>query len=289
MGGPENIASLLANDYLPEHTPIIFLGTSNRVLDFIHQTDEKRLKDYLELPVTNQLFQMAKTDDSELSVLILQIIFLYSINKTTGLEFGDFILNEMAARLTETIGSTATCYRFSSGDFVVLLPGIDLQKSCSVAEKIRKFCSEKPYTDGKHTISITISAGVASLKNHKPGNHGEVICMAETVLYIAKAEGRNRLQIYNPLNDSKEFSPKESLRFLKENLSRSLDKTRVSAFASLQLLAKNIEELKKEAEKILDPYLILHILAVIKKKSLFNLDTDFLDQAQLDLLKTFPK
>lgn len=486
MGGPEQIASLLANDYLPEHTPILYLGTSDIVPDFIQQADEKRLIDYLELPVTNQLFlhrvsllkkfqkigsehyshrttlsqqlnilstrdgltglfnrryltirlmqllQMAKTDDSELSLLILNIDFLNSINKTTGMEFGDFILNEMAARLTETIDSTATCYRFSSEDFIVLLPGIDLQKSCSVAEKIRTVCSEKPYTDGKHTISITISAGVASFKDHRPDNHDEIICMAETALFIAKAEGRNRLQVYHPLNDSKEFSPKKSLGFLKENLSRILDKTRASAIASLQLLAKNIEgsvhqahitnvsnymallgehiglpeqhtktfqnsitlynsfrfllhndllskpgkltskerktiedlpfklleltemfdyfseernillghserydgtgyplglkgdeislgariftivdslaamsserpyrkklsppeiieELKKEAGKQFDPYLVLQILAVIKKKNLLNLDTDFLDQAQLDLLKTFPK
>jgi len=432
MGGPEQIASLLANDYLPEHySPRTTLSQQLNILSTRDGLTGLFNRRYLTIRLM-QLLQMAKTDDSELSLLILNIDFFNSINKTAGLEFGDLILNKMAARLTETIDSTATCYRFSSEDFIVLLPGIDLQKSCYVAEKIRKVCSEKPYADGKHSISITISAGVASLKDHKPDNHDEIICMAETALYIAKAEGRNRLQVYHPLYDSKEFFPQRSLGFLKENLSRILDKTRASAIASLQLLAKNIEgsahqahithvsnymallgehvglpeqqtktfqnsitlyysfrfllhndllskpgkltgkerktiedlpfnlleltemfdyfseersillghterydgtgyplglkgdeislgariftivdslaamsserpyreklsppeiieEFKKEAGKQFDPYLVLQILAVIKKKGLLNLDTDFLDQAQLDLLKTFPK
>ncbi|MCP4340791.1 MAG: diguanylate cyclase [Desulfobulbaceae bacterium] len=379
-----------------------------------------------------QTFQMAQADGGDLSLLILNIDFFNTINKTTGLEFGDFILNELAARLTETTEATATCYRFSGEDFVVLLPGAGLKHACAVADQIRKVCSEKPFTDGKHTISITISVGIASLKDHTPDNHDEIICMAEAALFMAKAEGRNRFQAYSPHNGPEEFSPKKSLAFLKEDLNRILEKTRNSAIASLQLLAKNIagsehqahianvshfvallgehiglpeqhtrtfqnsitlynsfrfllhndllskpgkltseerktiedlpfklneltemfdyfaeernillghserydgtgyplglkgdeislgarifnivdslaamsserpyrrklsppeiiEELKKEAGKQFDPYLVLQILAVIKKNDLFNLDAEFLDRSQQDLLNTFPK
>lgn len=379
-----------------------------------------------------EILQIARTEGDELSLLLLNIDYFNSINKTYGLEFGDSILNEMAARLTETTDTTATSYRFSGEDFVVLLPGADLQHARAAAAKIRKVCSGKPFTDGKNTISITISVGIASLKDHKPDNHDEFICMAETALFMAKAEGRNRLQVYIPHNDSKELSPQKSLAFLKENLSRILEKTRASAIASLQLLAKNIagsehqahiakvshfvamlgeqlglteqhtrtfqnsitlynsfcfilhndllskpgrltseerktiedlpfklneltdmfdyfaeernvllghserydgtgyplglkgeeiplgarifnivdslaamsserpyrrklsppeiiEELKEEAGKQFDPYLVLQILAVIKKNNLFNLDTCLLDRTQEDLLNTFPE
>ncbi len=188
----------------------------------------------------SQNLQTAQKDGRELSLLILNIDYFNSINKSFGLKFGDSILNEMAARLTETTHSTGTCYRFSGEDFVVLLPGTDLQSGLVAAEKIRESCSGKPFTDGKNTISITISAGLASLKEHQPDNHDEFICMAETALFKAKAEGRNRLQIYLPHSASEEFSHQKSLEFLKENLNRILEKTRVSAIASLQLLAKNI-------------------------------------------------
>jgi diguanylate cyclase (GGDEF)-like protein len=193
--------------------------------------------------LTNQLTQVLKTaqaEGSELSLLLLNIDYFNSINKASGLEFGDAILNQLAARLTETTDSTATCYRFSGEDFVVLLPGADLQHALTAAAKIRKVCSEKPFTDGKNAIYLTISVGIASLKDHQPDNHNEFICMAETALFTAKAEGRNRFQVYIPHTDPKELSPQRSLAFLKENLDRILEKTKTSAIASLQLLAKNI-------------------------------------------------
>ncbi|MGB3209847.1 MAG: diguanylate cyclase [Desulforhopalus sp.] len=193
--------------------------------------------------LTNRLMQILRitqADDGDLSLLLLNIDYFNSINKNSGLDFGDFILNEMAARLTETTDSTATCYRFSGEDFVVVLPDTDLQQASAMATKIQKACSGKPFTDGKNTISITISIGIASLKDHKPDNHDEFIYMAETALFLAKAEGRNRLQVYLSHDDSQDLSPQRSLSFLKENLNRILDKTRTSAIASLQLLAKNI-------------------------------------------------
>jgi diguanylate cyclase (GGDEF)-like protein len=187
-----------------------------------------------------QVLQLAQTEGSELSLLILNIDYFNTINKTTGLEFGDAILNEMAARLTESNDSTATCYRFSGEDFVVLLPGADLQQACKAAAKVLRVCSEKPFTDGKHSISLTISAGIASLQDHKPDNHDQFICMAETALFMAKAEGRNRFRVYRPHNDPKELSRHGSLTVLRENLRRILEKTKASAIASLQLLAKNV-------------------------------------------------
>jgi diguanylate cyclase (GGDEF)-like protein len=194
-----------------------------------------------------QVLKIARKEKSELSLLILNIDYFNSINKTSGLEFGDSILNEMAARITETAQDKATCYRFSGEDFVVLLPETDLQHARTVAAKLSKVCSEKPFTDGDETISLTISIGIASLKDHQPANHNEFICMAENALFMAKAEGRNRIQVYIPQNDPTELSPQKSLTLLKENLNRILEKTKTSAIASLQLLAKNIAGTEHQA------------------------------------------
>ncbi len=300
-GFPEHFESLLGNSFLPEYTPILYLGTDDSIPLSIRQHGTNRLIDYLALPVSNQIFlhrvsflsqvqkigsehyihrttlsqqlnllstrdgltglfnrrhltnhltkiiKTAQSDGTDLSLLLLNIDFFYSINKTWGLEFGDAILNEMAARLTETTDNTATCYRFSGEDFVVLLPGADIQHALTIASKIRKVCSEKSFTDGKNAISLTISVGVASLMEHKPDNHNEFICMAETALFLAKAEGRNRIQVYLPRNDPQELSPQRSLEFLKEHLNRILEKTKTSAIASVQLLAKNIAGTEHQA------------------------------------------
>jgi HD-GYP domain-containing protein (c-di-GMP phosphodiesterase class II) len=53
--------------------------------------------------------------------------------------------------------------------------------------------------------------------------------------------------------------------------------------------AEIIEELKKEAGKQFDPYLVLQVLEVIKKNNLFDVDPNFLDRSRQDLVNTFPK
>jgi len=192
---------------------------------------------------TNRLtpmVQIAQAEHHDLSLLLLNIDYFSSINKASGLEFGDAILNELAARLTQTIDQEATCYRFSGEDFVILLPGADLQQACATAAKIRQVCAEKPFTDGSTSTSLTISVGIASLQDHLPDNDNAFICMAETALFMAKAEGRNRLQVYIPHHDPKEISLENSLACLRDNLHRILEKTKTSALASLQLLAQNV-------------------------------------------------
>lgn len=187
-----------------------------------------------------QLFQSAKATGENLSLLLLNIDYFSTINKTWGLEFGDTILNELGARLTETTDKTASCYRFSGEEFMILLPGATLQESRKTALKLRDTCSEKPFTDGRGTINLTISVGIASVKEHQPEDYNELISMTEAALFMAKAEGRNRVQIYLPKNERQDFSSERSLAFLKENLNRILEKTKSSAIDSLQLLAKNI-------------------------------------------------
>ena len=75
---------------------------------------------------------------------MFNIDFFNKVNKTIGLQFGDFILNEMAARLTIASRDGDSCYRFSGEDFVVLMPGADLDEPEKSPEKIRRACSEKP-------------------------------------------------------------------------------------------------------------------------------------------------
>lgn len=187
------------------------------------------------------LMATAQTTGKDLSLLLFNIDFFNKVNKVSGQQFGDFILNEMSARLTSTTREVDTsCYRFSGEDFVVLMPGTPLAEACNMAEKIRKSCSGKPFTFGRKIQHITVSLGVVSLQDHKPVSHDDFITMAETALFVAKAQGRNRLQIFNPTPCPGEISPRRSLAFLKETMYRIMENTRNSAVASVQLLAKNV-------------------------------------------------
>lgn len=187
-----------------------------------------------------QVMEKSKNSGEDLTLLLFNIDFFNTVNKTSGQKYGDFILNEMAARLTTTVRPTDTCYRFSGEDFVILMPGTGLDQARKIAEKIRRACCEKPFIHGQICQSITISTGLASLQTHSPTSHDEFINMAETALFLAKARGRNRLQIFNPVSCPGQFSPRKSMAFLKDSLQHILEKTRNSAIASVQLLAKSV-------------------------------------------------
>lgn len=187
-----------------------------------------------------QEMERAKTTDKDLSLLFLNIDFFNTINQTSGLQYGDFILNKMAARLTTSSRKKDTCYRFSGEDFIVLMPGTSLDEAKKAAEKIRRACAEKPFTRGLTSQNITVSMGLASLLTHNPTSHDDFIHMAETALFMAKARGRNRLQIFKSLSSPSQLTPRKSMVFLKDSLQRIMERTRNSTIASVQLLAKNI-------------------------------------------------
>lgn len=181
----------------------------------------------------------ARETGRDMSLLILDIDYFRELNKNHGHSFGDFVLNEMSARLTRTTREEDTCFRFSGEDFVVLMPGADVQQAQETAEKLRIACASKTFDNGTIKKHITVSIGIASSNRHHPDTPDEFLTMAETAMFMAKAEGRNRVCLFTPL-EANRFSAEKNLASLKVTISRILDKTRNSAIASLQLLAKDM-------------------------------------------------
>lgn len=188
--------------------------------------------------LTDEFFK-AREEGSELSLIILDIDYFNEINKSAGHNFGDFVLNEISARLTKATRKEDICFRFSGEDFVILMPRADLPQALKTAEKLRLACASKPFSNGTTKKHITVSIGIASYRKHHPDNQDEFLSMTETALYMAKAEGRNRCNIFSPL-EANRYSAEKNLASLKVTISRILDKTRNSAISSLQLLAKDL-------------------------------------------------
>ena len=146
--------------------------------------------------VLQKEFQRAKRYEIELTLLLLDIDHLKKINRTSGQLYGDFILNEIAARLTNNTRDSDFCFRFGGGAFIVLLPQTNIHKGRQTAEKLRNCCAAKPFNNGQDSRQITVSIGIASLLESCPETPEQLINMADTAMYQAKEEGRNRLKAY---------------------------------------------------------------------------------------------
>ncbi len=145
-------------------------------------------------------FHSAREYGKEFCLLLLDIDHFKDINRRYGHLYGDYVLNEIAARLTSNTRSSDLCFRFGGGNFIVLLPNINIQNGCHTAEKLKSCCIAKKFDNGHNNHLITISIGVASIIESSPETPDQLINMADMAMCQAKAEGRNRIKAY-PFED----------------------------------------------------------------------------------------
>ena len=145
----------------------------------------------------NQLeIQLANADarGSPLSILTLDVDFFKPINDTHGHDVGDRVLKELARRLKEQVRTIDLCCRIGGEEFLIMLPGTQIQVGFTVAERLRRIIASVPFDVGASSgpLAITVSIGVAGYES--TGDTSEIILKrADDALYKAKRSGRNRV------------------------------------------------------------------------------------------------
>ncbi len=136
------------------------------------------------------------------AVLFIDLDHFKTINDGLGHSVGDELLMQVATRLLDTLREGDTVTRIGGDEFVVLLPAIgndedDIsQHASTVAEKLR-LCINQPYELNGLTYQLTASIGIALLK-HDIADCDEIMKHADTAMYAAKTQGRNRVCFYQP-------------------------------------------------------------------------------------------
>jgi HPt (histidine-containing phosphotransfer) domain-containing protein len=93
----------------------------------------------------------------------------------------------------------------------VLLPGCELRAGAVVAERLRKCFSDSPFQVDKLAIDVTASFGVVC--SSQPHSSLEMLVdAADSALYRAKANGRNRIELAKPSSSRPPGSTRMSLR-----------------------------------------------------------------------------
>jgi len=142
---------------------------------------------------------------SPLSLILIDIDYFKRYNDTYGHLAGDECLQKVSHALKQCLQRPAdTAFRYGGEELAVLLPGTDTKGALLVAEKIQQTTRtlEIAHT-GSPTAHITISIGVHGFiptqEEHGPGY---LIQAADKALYLAKANGRNRVCTYDEASPS---------------------------------------------------------------------------------------
>ena len=136
--------------------------------------------------------QMArvKRHGEKLSVVIIDVDKFKSVNDTYGHQVGDQVLQNVAMVLGETVRESDFVGRWGGEEFMVLCPATRLADAGTVAEKLRAAIAAHDFpVVGQKTASF----GVAELAAGETLEHA--VERADTALYRAKENGRNRVEV----------------------------------------------------------------------------------------------
>lgn len=138
--------------------------------------------------ISERFFKLARRKDVALSIIMLDIDHFKKVNDTYGHIVGDEILKFLVKIVNNEIRDSDVFARYGGEEFIILLPDTELEGAVKTAQKIRKVFESTSYK-GDVEVSITVSFGVAQMKNEKIFNN--LIIRADKALYQAKEGGRN--------------------------------------------------------------------------------------------------
>lgn len=158
----------------------------------------------------NALYNHCKSayrHQTELSLLMVDADHFKAINDTYGHPFGDLVLKRLATAISETVRRpNDVSARFGGEEFVILLPQTNLSQSVRVAENIRAQIAALTLEAEDNIVTITVSIGVVSSVPRTSEEGSALLAAADRALYIAKENGRNRVQAINALLEDKSLS-----------------------------------------------------------------------------------
>jgi two-component system CheB/CheR fusion protein len=136
----------------------------------------------------------ARRSQSRVALLFIDLDNFKTINDTLGHDTGDELLKEAASRLRHAVRDVDTLARLGGDEFTAILAGIDPEDAEQVARRIVDdlACS---FRVGELDLFVSASIGIAFYPEDG-ADSATLIKAADTAMYRAKEQGRNRLEFF---------------------------------------------------------------------------------------------
>ena len=145
----------------------------------------------------SQAIGQANRHKKQVGLLFLDLDFFKRINDSLGHAIGDLLLQSVADRLVAGVRTTDTVCRQGGDEFVILLAEIEQPRDATyVAEKLLAAFTSPHRIDG-HELNVSLSIGI-SIYPDDGDSVDSVMQNADTAMFHAKADGRNKYQFYRP-------------------------------------------------------------------------------------------
>lgn len=134
---------------------------------------------------------------SVISLVMVDVDHFKSVNDQRGHDAGDRVLQGMTQILVQHTRAPSKVGRWGGEEFLLICPNTTASDAALIAERLRQRVAETVF-EPDQPLTITASFGVATLRR------GEILSQAlkraDTALYRAKEQGRNRVAVAEATN-----------------------------------------------------------------------------------------
>ncbi|PAU51647.1 GGDEF domain-containing protein [Pseudomonas sp. PICF141] len=183
-----NLESLLSALLFPMRNALLYrAATQSALRDPLTDTGNRIAMDQ----TLEREIEMSRRHSQPLSLLMLDIDHFKQINDTYGHTAGDEVLKAVAASIKNQLRNVDMVFRFGGEEFLILLSNTSREAAAMVGERLRFAAQAQDYMAEGKMIELTVSIGCSTLL---AGESAEsLLRRADSALYVAKREGRNRL------------------------------------------------------------------------------------------------
>jgi diguanylate cyclase (GGDEF)-like protein len=139
-----------------------------------------------------ELTQQSRVSGEPIGVIVGDVDHFKAINDSHGHSTGDDVLRDVAYLLRKQLRAFDLVYRLGGEEFLVLLPGSDLESAERGAERLRLAVAEGSMAAG---VKLTMSFGVSASQRGNAFDYDAVFAEADAALYEAKRGGRDQVVV----------------------------------------------------------------------------------------------
>lgn len=130
-----------------------------------------------------------------ITLILTDIDFFKLVNDHYGHLLGDEVLKTFGSTINQCLTrSTDWISRFGGDEFLICLPDVEKDEAIEIAERMRKAIESLEIKHEEVTIKITASFGVYTIIPEQDCKTETILKCADKKLYIAKSNGRNRVE-----------------------------------------------------------------------------------------------